>query len=126
MTTSNAVLSQFLDMFALSTLNINPICFMNSNNPRYSDFLLKISNLVFMKTNVFKTGIFDHHKMISASMKLHLSRKSPKTKYYRKFDIVYFSLVKENEDCEKLFEFSQFHRVFQYLLNILVLHKIKF
>ena len=81
MTTSNAILSQFLDMFALSTLNINRICFMNSNNPRYSDFLLKISNLVFMKTNVFKTGIFDHLKMISACMKLHLTRKSPKTKY---------------------------------------------
>ena len=28
-----------------------------------------------MKTNVFKTGIFDHHKMISTIEKLHLQGK---------------------------------------------------
>ena len=47
-----------------------------------------------MKTNVFETGISDHHKMISTIMKLHFTRESPKTKYhrdYRKFDIDYFS-----------------------------------
>ena len=47
-----------------------------------------------MKTNVFKTGVSDHHKMISTIMKLHFARESPKTKYYRdylKFDISYFN-----------------------------------
>ena len=44
-----------------------------------------------MKTNVFETGISDHHKMtISTIMKLHFKRENPNTKYYReysKFDI---------------------------------------
>ena len=51
-------------------------------------------------------------------------------KLYRKFDIYYFSselsrqlnstfsFIKENENCEELYEFSQFHRVFLNLYNI--------
>ena len=84
-----------------------------------------------MKTNIFETGISDHHKMISTIMKLHFTRESPKTKYYRdyrKFDIDYFSSelsrqldsvfcsIKENVDCEEFNEFSRFHEV---LLNLL-------
>ena len=74
-----------------------------------------------MKTNVFETGISDHH------------RESPKTKYYRdyrKFDIDYFSSelsrqlnsvfcsIKKNVDYEELNEFSRLHRVFLNLFNI--------
>ena len=66
-----------------------------------------------MKTNVFETRISDQHKMISIIMKLHSTRGSPKTKYYRKFNIDYFSselsrqlnstfsAFKENEECEE-------------------------
>ena len=48
----------------------------------------------FVKTNVFETCISDHHKIISTIMKLHFTRESLKTKYYRdhrKFDFDYFS-----------------------------------
>ena len=97
-----------------------------------SIFCLQISNLVFMKTSNFETGISDHNKMISTIMKLHFTRESPKTKYYqdyRKFDIDYFSSelsrqlnsvfcpIKENVDYEELNDFSRFHRVFLNLLN---------
>ena len=66
-------------------------------------------------------------------MKLHLTRESPKTKYYRdyrKFDIDYFSSelfgqlnsvfcsIKENVDYGELKDFNRFHRVFLNLLNI--------
>ena len=44
MTTSNPILSQLLDKFALSSLNIDPTCFKNSKPPS------------FMKTNIFETG----------------------------------------------------------------------
>ena len=94
MTTSNQILSQFLDTFVLSPLNIRPTCFKNSKNPSCIDLLLKYFKPSFMKTNVFETGISDHHKMISTIMKLHITRESPKTKYYRdyrKFEIDYFS-----------------------------------
>ena len=37
MTTSNPILSQFLDTFALSPLNIDSICFKNSENPSCID-----------------------------------------------------------------------------------------
>ena len=127
MTTSNPILSQLLDTFALSPLNICPTCFNNSENPSCIGLLLINFKPSFMKTNVFETGISDHHKMISTIMKLHFTRESPKTKYhrdYRKFDIDYFSSevsrqldstfssFKENKDCEEFNEFSRFHTVF--------------
>ena len=133
MTTSNPILSQFLDTFALSSLNVDPACFKNSKNPSCIDLLLTNFKPSFMKTNFFETGISDHHKVISTIMKLHFTRKSPKTKYYRdcrKFDIDYFSSelsrqlssvfcsIKENVDYEELNDFSRFHRVFLNLLNI--------
>ena len=133
MTTSNPILSQFLDTFALSPLNIDPTCFKNSKNPSCIDLLLPNFKLSFMKTNVFETGISDHHKTISTIMKLPFTRESPKRKYYRdyrKFDIDYFSSelsgqldsvfcsIKEKVDYEELNEFTRFHRVFLNLLNI--------
>ena len=81
MTTSNPILSQFLDTFTLSPLSIDPTCFKNSENPSCIDFLLTNFKPSFLKT-VFETGICDHHKMISTIMKLHFKRESPKTKYY--------------------------------------------
>ena len=133
MTTSNPILSQFLDTFALSPLNIDPTCFKNSKNPSCIDLLLTNFKPSFMKTNNFETGISDHHKMISTIMKLHFSRESPKTKYHRddrKFDIDYFSSelshqldsvfcsIKENVEYEELNDFSRFHKAFLNLLNI--------
>ena len=47
-----------------------------------------------MKTNIFQTGLSDHHKIIFTIMKLYFTKESPKTKYYcdyRKFGIDYFS-----------------------------------
>ena len=93
MTTSNPILSQFLDTFALSPLNNDPTCFKNSKNPSCIDLLLTNFKPSFMKTSNYETGISDHHKMISTIMKLHFTRESPKTKYYRdygKFDVDYF------------------------------------
>ena len=94
MTTSNPILSQCLDTFALLTLNVDPTCLKNSKNPSCINLLLTNFTPSFMKTNVFETGISDHHKMISTIMKLHFTRESPKTKYcqdYRKFYIDYFT-----------------------------------
>ena len=94
MTTINPILSQTLDTFTLSPLNIDPACFKNSKNPSFIDLLLTNFKSSFTETNVFETGISDHQKMISTIMKLHFARENPKTKYYRdyrKFDIDYFS-----------------------------------
>ena len=74
MTASNPILSQFLDTFALSSLNVDPPCFKNSRNPRCIDLLLI---QIFMKTNVFETVISNHHKMSSTAMKLHFTMESP-------------------------------------------------
>ena len=132
-TTCNPILSQFLDTFALSPLNMDPTCLKNSKNLSCIDLLLTNFKPSFIKTNVLETGTSDHHKMISTDMKLHFTRKSPKTKYYRdyhKFDIDHcsselshqldstFCSFKENKDCEELNEFSRFYIVFLNLLNI--------
>ena len=63
MTTSNPVLSQFLDTFALSPLNISPTCSKNSKNPNCIDLLLTNFKPSFMKTNIFETSISGHHKL---------------------------------------------------------------
>ena len=64
--------------------------------------------------------------MISTVMKLYFKRVDPKAKYYgdySKFHIDYFRSVlyrqldstfcciKENDNCEEPYEFSQFHRI---------------
>ena len=97
-----------LDTFALSSFNINPTCFENSKNPNCLNLLLTNFKLCFKET-----GISDHLK--TTIMKLHFTRESSKTKYYRdylKFDIDYFSSelsrqidsifssIKQNKDCE--------------------------
>ena len=130
--TINPILSQFLDIIALSSLNIDPTCFKNSKNPSYINILLTNCKPSSMKTSVFKTAVSDHHKIISSITKLQFTRESPKTSYYRdyhKFDINYFSselscqldstfgYFKDIEDCEESNEFSRFYRVFQNLLN---------
>ena len=83
-----------MNRLALSLLNIDPKCFKHSKNPSCFDLLLTNFKPSFTKTNVFENGIFDLHKMISTTMKLHFTRESPKTKYYRdcrKSDTYYFS-----------------------------------
>ena len=78
--TNNPILNQFLHTFTLSPLNIDPSCFINSKNPSYIDVLLTHFKPSFMKTNVFETGISDHHKMISTIMKNRFTSESLKTK----------------------------------------------
>ena len=82
LTTSNAILSQVLPMLPFSLLNIDPNYFKNSKNP-----ILLPTNFwpSFMKTNVFKTGISNLHKMISTTMKLHFTGESPETKHVRDY-----------------------------------------
>ena len=61
-----------------------------------------------MNTNVSETGISDHPKMISAIMKLNLTRDSPRTKYYQgysKFDIDYFSSELSRQLNQLLFNY---------------------
>ena len=82
MTTSNPILSELLDVFALSPLNIDSTSFKNSKNPSCTDLFLTNFKPSFMKTNVFEIEISDHHKIISTTMKLPFTRESPKTKYY--------------------------------------------
>ena len=53
MTTSNPILIQFLDTFALLSLNIGPTCFKNSKNPRCVDLWQTNFKPSFMKTNTF-------------------------------------------------------------------------
>ena len=73
-------------------------------------------------------------------MKFNCKRESPKTKYYlecHEFDIDFFSSevshqldstfcsIKENIDCEELYEVSRFHKVFLNLLNTQVLFSLQ-
>ena len=76
MTTSNPILSQFLDTFALSSLNIDSTCSKISKNPSRIHLLLANFKTSFIKTNVFEIGISDHHEMISSIMKLHFKREN--------------------------------------------------
>ena len=57
-TTTNPILSQFLDIFALSPLNIDPTCFKNSKNPSCIDLLFTNFKPNFMKTKL-ETGYWN-------------------------------------------------------------------
>ena len=76
MTTSNPILSQFLDTFALSSLNIDSTCSKISKNPSCIHLLLANFKTSFIKINVFEIDISDHHEMISSIMKLHFKREN--------------------------------------------------
>ena len=81
MNKSNQIRVQFFNKFALSSLNIDPICFKNLKNPSCIDPLLTNFKSGFMKTNTFETGISDHHKIIFTIIKHHFRRETPNTKF---------------------------------------------
>ena len=76
--------------FPLSSLNTHPTCIQNLKKSNCISLVLKNFKPSFMKTNVFGTGISDHHKMTSTVVKLHFTKESPKGKYRdcSKFDLV--------------------------------------
>ena len=81
MTTGNPILSPFLDTIALSPLKSIQLV-LSLKNPSCIDLLLRSFKPSFMKRNVLETGIYENGKMISSIIKLHVTRESPKTKYY--------------------------------------------
>jgi len=88
MDTSNKLLIPFLESQQLYSLNKNPTCF-KSVNGNCIDLLLTNKNRSFKHTNVFETGMSDHHLMIYTMFRTTFDKKTPniiKYKSYRKFD----------------------------------------
>ena len=57
MTTSNSILNQFLDTFALSPINVNPTCFKNSKNSSCIDLLWKQTFLKLVSLTIIKWSL---------------------------------------------------------------------
>ena len=99
---------------------------LSNSYPSCIDLLLTNLKPNFTITNVFETGISDHHKMISTVMKLHFTLESPTTKYYwdyRKFDIDYFRSELSQRYTQNLY---QAMKTFGELLNPICQKKATF
>ena len=68
----------------LNNLIIKPICFQ-SNNPNQIDLTLTNQKSMYKFSNIFKTGLSDHHKPISTTSNSGSFKGTPQIKVYRSY-----------------------------------------
>ena len=81
MTPNNPKLSELIADHELCTLISEPTCF-KSINPTCIDNFLTNKNTRFMKTLIFETGVFDHHKRIGTTLRSTFAKAKPKKKCF--------------------------------------------
>ena len=119
MDTSNKLLIPFLESQQLYSLNKNPTCF-KSVNGNCIDLLLTNKNRSFKHTNVFETGMSDHHLMIYTMFRTTFDKGAPniiKYRSYRKFDKDTF-IRDLHGNLSNISDYNQFEGIFSNTLNI--------
>ena len=79
------VLSDFLDLYDLKSLNQEKTCFKSIQNPSCVDLFLTNCNRSFQHTKVISSGMSDFHKMVVTVMKATFPKSKPKEIYYRSY-----------------------------------------
>ena len=123
----NKFLNYFTEIFNLKSLINEPACF-KSDNPLDSDLILTNHRSSFMKIAVLKTGISDHHKMISSILKHTFTEGPPKPICYRDlkdFDQKAFNSYLESKISECPNSFEKFLQIFQDTTQLFALLKGK-
>ena len=69
----------------LTSINKNPTCYKNQNNPSCIDHILTNSPKSFFKTETVSKGLSDFHKLFLSVFKLHFSKVKAKKILYRSF-----------------------------------------
>ena len=75
----------FLIVNNLKSLNKEPTCFKNPNNPSCIDLFLTNRSKYFQNTSTIETGISDFHKLVVTVLKVFYKKQNPKIIQYRNY-----------------------------------------
>ena len=87
-------LQLFCNQYKLKSLNKDPICHKNSDNPSCTDLLLTNSAKSFKSSCTIETGLSDFYKLVATVLNEKHGQMSPKVNQYRdykKFDYAIFN-----------------------------------
>ena len=71
-------LNAFSNVNNLKSLNKEPTCFKNPNNPSCIDLFLTNRSRYFQNTSTIETGISDFHKLVVTVLKMFYKKQKPK------------------------------------------------
>ena len=83
------LIDTFLYQFELHSINMNPTCYKNPNNPSKIDFILTNCSKGFFKTDRIFTGLSGFHKLVLSVFKTTFTKSRPNEivfRNYRKFN----------------------------------------
>ena len=78
---SETILSEFLNACNAKYI-VKKTCFKSIENPSCIDLIITDKPGTFQHTNVFETGISDHHKLVTTVMKAKFTMAAPNYVYY--------------------------------------------
>ena len=111
----------FLYQHELTSINRNPTCYKNPNNPSCIDHILTNSPKSFFKTETVFTGLSDFHKLVLSVFKLHFSKAKAKEisyKNFRDFKENNFNWDLQNRlSAQSVDEYAPFEKIFIDVLN---------
>ena len=106
----------FLNIYNLKNLVKQKACYKNLENPSCIDLIITNSHRSFQNTNVFKTGLFDFHKMTVSVLKSHLPKQKPNIVSYCSYKRFRNNSFKTGLDNE-LLKYDPYNIEYQYFLN---------
>ena len=116
-------LNAFSNVNNLKSLNKEPTCFKNPNNPSCIDLFLTNRSRYFQNTSTIETGISDFHKLVVTVLKMFYKKQKPKIIQYRNcktFNKQLFRIELDKElakfDLNNA-EFAKFHNEFLSVVN---------
>ena len=116
-------LNAFSNVNNLKSLNKEPTCFKNPNNPSCIDLFLTNRSRYFQNTSTIETGISDFHKLVVTVLKMFYKKQKPKIiqcRDYRTFNEQLFRIELDKElakiDLNNA-ELAEFHNEFLSVLN---------
>ena len=115
---SNTTLKHFMDSNGLYNLIKGHTCFKGKGS--LIDLILTNRKFSFKNTQLFGTGLSDHHHMVYAMLKTTFQKSKPKQLTYRDFKNFYFESLK-NDLLENMVvrdrSYDEFDRKFSTVLN---------
>ena len=75
---NETILSEFLNAYNAKNIVKNKTCFKSIENPSCVDLIITDKPGSFQHTNVFETGISDHHKLVATVMRGKFTKASPR------------------------------------------------
>ena len=106
----------FLNRYNLKYLVKQKACYKNLENPSWIDLIITNSHRSFQNTIVFKTGLFDFHKMTVSVLKSHSPKQKPNIVSYCSYERFRNNSFRTGLDNE-LLKYDLYNIEYQYFLN---------